>query len=77
VEDQVAEEDRVVTRWRARGTHRGDLGPIPATSREFEIQGITIERIASGKIVEVWVARDELGLLRQLGVLPELQAANA
>jgi steroid delta-isomerase-like uncharacterized protein len=77
VEDQVAEGDRVVTRWRARGTHRGDLGPIPASSRAFEMEGITIERIAGGKIVEVWVARDELGLLRQLGAPPEPQAANA
>jgi predicted ester cyclase len=41
VEDQVAEGDKVVTRWRARGTHRGALGPIPATDREFEINGVT------------------------------------
>jgi steroid delta-isomerase-like uncharacterized protein len=74
VEDQVAEGDRVVTRWRARGTHRGDLGPIAATGRQFEIGGVTIERIAAGKIAEVWVARDELGLLRQLGVLPDQDA---
>jgi steroid delta-isomerase-like uncharacterized protein len=71
VEDQVAEGDKVVTRWRARGTHRGQLGPLAATDREFEMDGITIERIAEGKIVEVWVARDELGLLSQLGVLPD------
>jgi steroid delta-isomerase-like uncharacterized protein len=71
VEDQLADGDKVVTRWRARGTHRGQLGPIAATDREFEIDGITIERIEDGRIAEVWVARDELGLLRQLGVLPE------
>lgn len=70
VEDQVAEEDRVVTRWRARGTHRGELGGSPPTGREFAIDGVTVERIAAGKIAEVWVARDELGLLRQLGILP-------
>jgi steroid delta-isomerase-like uncharacterized protein len=69
VEDQVAEGDRVVTRWRARGTHRGDLGGIPPTGREFTMDGITVERIADGRIAEVWVARDELGLLGQLGVL--------
>jgi predicted ester cyclase len=77
VEDQVAEDDKVVTRWRARGTHRGQLGPIPATGREFEMDGVTIERIVAGKIVEVWVARDELGLLRQLGMLPEEEATRA
>jgi steroid delta-isomerase-like uncharacterized protein len=70
VEDQLADGDKVVTRWRARGTHRGELGPVPATGREFEMDGVTIERIADGRIAEVWVARDELGLLRQLGVAP-------
>jgi steroid delta-isomerase-like uncharacterized protein len=76
VEDQVAEADTVVTRWRARGTHRGELGPIPATDREFEMHGVTIERIADGKIAEVWVARDELGLLRQIGLAPEPQTTT-
>jgi steroid delta-isomerase-like uncharacterized protein len=71
VEDQVAEGDKVVTRWSARGTHRRQLGPMPPTDREFEMDGITMERIEDGRIAEVWVARDELGLLRQLGVLPE------
>jgi steroid delta-isomerase-like uncharacterized protein len=77
VEDQVAAGGTVVTRWRARGTHRGRLGPIPPTQRAFTMDGVTIERIAGGKIVEVWVARDELGLLRQLGVVASPQAANA
>jgi steroid delta-isomerase-like uncharacterized protein len=71
VEDQVAEGDKVVTRWRASGTHDGELGSIPPTGRPFVMEGVTIERIAEGKLVEVWVARDELGLLSQLGVLPE------
>ncbi|HKP89006.1 MAG TPA: ester cyclase [Thermoleophilaceae bacterium] len=74
VEAQVAEGDTVVTRWRARGTHDGPLGPIPATGRDFETHGITIERIEDGQIAEVWVARDELGLLRQLGVAPAAEA---
>ncbi|HYF28104.1 MAG TPA: ester cyclase [Baekduia sp.] len=69
VEQQVAEGDTVVTRWRARGTHRGPLGPVAPTGRPFDIGGITIERIVEGRIAEVWVARDELGLLAQLGVL--------
>jgi steroid delta-isomerase-like uncharacterized protein len=77
VEDQLAEGDKVVTRWRARGTHQGELGPIPPTGKRFEMDGVTLERIAGGKIAEVWVARDELGLLRQLGVLPDREAAGA
>ena len=74
VEAQVAEGDTVVTRWRARGRHDGPLGPIAATGREFETHGITIERMEDGRIAEVWVARDELGLLRQLGVAPAAEA---
>jgi len=77
VEDQIAEDDKVVTRWHASGSHRGELGPIAATGREFEIDGMTIERIAAGRIVEVWVTRDELGLLGQLGVLRDQEAARA
>ena len=76
VVEQVSEGDKVVTRWAARGTHNGELGPIAPTGREFEMEGITIERIVRGKIAEVWVARDELGLLRQLGVLPERDAVH-
>ena len=77
VEDQVAEGDKVVTRWRAAGTQLGELGPIPPTGRPFVMEGITIERIAAGKIVEVWVARDELGLLHQVRALPEPAALDA
>ena len=77
VEDQIAEGDKVVTRWRARGTHRGDFGEMPATGREIDVNGITIERIADGRIAEVWVVRDWLGLLRQLGVVPEAETAAA
>jgi steroid delta-isomerase-like uncharacterized protein len=77
VEDQIAEGDKVVTRWRARGTHRGDFGEIPATGREIDVTGITIERIADDRIAEVWVVRDWLGLLRQLGVVPEAETAAA
>jgi steroid delta-isomerase-like uncharacterized protein len=77
VEDQVAEDDKVVTRWRARGTHQGPLGPLAATGRNFEMDGITIERIAGGKIAEVWVARDDLGVLDQLGLVPDRETASA
>jgi steroid delta-isomerase-like uncharacterized protein len=77
IEDQIAEGDRVVTRWRARGTQEGALGPIPATGRSFDISGITIERIENSRIAEVWVVRDWLGLLQQLAVLPELEASRS
>lgn len=77
VEQQVADGDVVVTRWRARGTHGGPLGELAATGRAFDVGGITMERFAGGRIAEVWVARDELGLLRQLGAIAEPEPAGA
>jgi steroid delta-isomerase-like uncharacterized protein len=69
VEDQVAEGDRVTTRWTATMTHTGELGGTPPSGKRVEINGITIERFADGKVVESWRSMDTLGLLRQIGAL--------
>jgi predicted ester cyclase len=72
--DQIAEEDKVVTRFRTRGAHQGeseDLGP--PTGNRIEVTGITIERFSDGKIVEDWTNFDALGLMQQLGLVPEQQ----
>jgi steroid delta-isomerase-like uncharacterized protein len=73
IEDQIAEGDKVVTRWIARGTHQGELVGIAApTGNTVEITGMTFSRISSeGKIVEAWYNGDDLGLMQQLGVIPE------
>jgi steroid delta-isomerase-like uncharacterized protein len=68
--DVVAGGDRVAVRWEIRGTHGGELMGIPPTSREVELTAIEIFRLADGRIAEQWVAADNLGLLRQLGVFP-------
>lgn len=70
IEDQIAEGDRVVTRWSARATHKGAYQGIPPTGRQGVVTGITIYRLANGKFVEGWTNLDELGMLRQLGILP-------
>lgn len=70
IEDQIAEGDKVVTRWTARGTHQGSYAGIPATGRAGTISGVTTDRIVDGKSVECWTSLDELGLLQQLGVVP-------
>lgn len=69
VEQQVAEGDLLVTRWRATGTHTGEFQGLAPTMRPFTLAGVTVERIEDDRIVEVWVYRDDLGLLRQLGAL--------
>ena len=69
VEDQIADGDRVVIRWVARGTHLGELNGIPATRRTAEVSGIFVHRLADGQITESWSMFDQMGLLVQLGVI--------
>ena len=72
VEDQIAEGDRVATRWTAHGTHDGELIGIDPTGRTATVSGITIQRIGDGgQIVEGWTNWDMLGMLQQLGIAPE------
>jgi steroid delta-isomerase-like uncharacterized protein len=75
IDDQIAEGDRVVTRWTARGTHQAELFGIPATGKQSTVTGMTIDRIVEGRIVESWTNWDTLGLLQQLGALPALAQA--
>ena len=70
IEDSIAEGDKVVLRMTARGTHNGTFQGIAATGKQFEITGITIRRIADGKIVEEWANPDQLGMMQQLGAFP-------
>jgi steroid delta-isomerase-like uncharacterized protein len=72
IEDQIAEGDRVVTRWTARGTHTGDLWGIAATAREVTVTGTSVDRIKGGRIAESWSNWDTIGLMQQLGVIPVL-----
>jgi predicted ester cyclase len=77
VEQQVAEGDFVATRWTGRGTHKGDLMGIAPTGKQVTVTGITVSRLASGKVVEEWTNWDTLGMLQQLGVVPTLAGAEA
>ena len=65
--------DKVVSRWTARGTHRGELMGIAPTGKQVAVTGINIERFANGKLVEGWSNYDTLGMLQQLGVIPTLR----
>ena len=69
-EDQIADGDRVVTRWIACGTHRGELDGIAATGRTAQVSGVFIHRLADGQIAESWTSYDRFSLLRQLGIIP-------
>jgi steroid delta-isomerase-like uncharacterized protein len=77
IEDLTAEGEIVTARWSCRGTHKGDLSGIAPTGKQFNISGISIARFAGGKMVEGWVNWDALGLMQQLGVVPELAKTKA
>jgi steroid delta-isomerase-like uncharacterized protein len=77
IEDIIAEGETVVARWSCRGAHRGDLNGIAPTGKQVALSGITITRFANGKMVEGYVNWDALGLMQQLGVVPELAKAKA
>jgi steroid delta-isomerase-like uncharacterized protein len=70
IEDMVAEGDKVVVRWTAEGTQRGELLGIPPAGKRLRFSGISIYRLAEGKVAEVWEQFDRLGLMQQLGVVP-------
>ena len=70
VEDQIAEGDKVVTCWRATGTHRAEFAGIPATGKAVDVTAINIHRISDGQIQEAWLNWDVLGMMQQLGVVP-------
>jgi len=72
IEDHIAEGDKVVTRWTASGTHKNELMGIPATNAKMTVTGVSIFRIAGGKIEEEWSNWDVLGMWQQLGVSPPI-----
>jgi len=71
VETLVAEDETVVARLTYRGTHRGELFGVAPTGKQVTYVGVAIFRVADGQIAEGWVLSDTLGLMRQLGIVPE------
>jgi steroid delta-isomerase-like uncharacterized protein len=70
LEEQIADEEKVWSRWTWQGTHRGPFLGIPATDREVTVAAWTIDRFADGKIAESRLIMNGLGLMQQLGVVP-------
>jgi steroid delta-isomerase-like uncharacterized protein len=71
IEDIVAEGNKVAGRYTIDGTHKGELLGIPSTDRQIRLTAIETYRIAEGKIDEQWVNMDALGMMQQLGAIPE------
>ncbi len=71
-----SEGDTVVTHWRMSGTHEKTLMGIEPTGQRCTVEGISLGRFRSGKLVEGWVQWDALGLMRQLGAGPMVEASG-
>jgi len=71
IEQTVAEDDLVVSRWQSTATHRGEFMGIPPTGLSAVLNGMAIHRVENGKIVEAWNNWDALGLLTALGAIPQ------
>ncbi|MDH6623683.1 steroid delta-isomerase-like uncharacterized protein [Streptomyces sp. LBL] len=71
VDDQIAQDDRVCTRWTWAGRHTGDFLGIPATRQDAVMTGTTWHRFRDGKICEGWWEYDRAGLMEQLGAFGE------
>jgi steroid delta-isomerase-like uncharacterized protein len=69
-EEQLADGDKVVSRFTLYGTHQGTFMGIPATGRRIAVKGIVIDRVVDGKWKDSRILMDNLALLQQLGALP-------
>ncbi len=69
IEDQIAEGDRVVTRFTSAGTHKGEGMNLPPSNKKIRWSGIAIDRVANSRIAESWVIWDRFGMLEQLGAV--------
>jgi ketosteroid isomerase-like protein len=77
VDDQIAEGDRVASRWTASATNTGSLQGMPPTGKAVRVTGVNVARFAEGKIVESWFNFDMLTLLQQLGAIPTPEHAGS
>ena len=69
-EDQIAEDDKVVTRLTLHAVHTGEFQGMPGTGKQIAVSQTAIHRIRDGKIVEVWVSSDDISMMKQLGLMP-------
>jgi steroid delta-isomerase-like uncharacterized protein len=71
VEDELAEGDRVACRVRYTGTHEGEFMGVAPSGNRIDVEVIDIARIVDGKCVEHWGVTDNMGLMQQIGAMPQ------
>jgi steroid delta-isomerase-like uncharacterized protein len=76
IEEMVGEGDKVFSRFRWHGTHRGEFFGVPATGRQITVKGMVVDRVVAGKMVDSRILMDGLGMMTQLGVIPAEKAVT-
>ncbi|MEU9132172.1 ester cyclase [Kitasatospora sp. NPDC048540] len=71
IQGQLADGDQVATRWMWRGTHTGEFMGMPASGKTIEAAGMTMFRFEDGRVKEGWWSWDSVGMMRQMGMMPE------
>lgn len=77
VEEQIAEDNKVLTRFIWSGTHQGEFSGIPATNRAVRVWGMVIDRFEDRKVKSTRILLDTLGMMQQLGVVPAAPESGA
>jgi len=77
IDDLVSASEKVLVRWTARGTHKGQFLGRSATGKKAQAQGMTVFTFRNGKVAEDWTQWDALGLLQELGITPQIPELSA
>ena len=79
IDEMIMEGDTLVSRWSWQGTHKGQSArlPIPPTGKHVTLTGCNVAHMKGGKVVEDWGFGDNLGLMQQLGVVPEMAPSTS
>ena len=72
VTDTLTEGSRLAILWVAEGTHQGPIMNIPATGHRVQVKGMSVIHVENGLVVSGQHIWDLAGMLRHLGLLPEL-----
>jgi len=75
IDEMIAEDDKVCTRFTWTGTHEGQFFGIPATGRRIAVKGVVIDRLVAGRMADSRMLMDTLSMMQQLGVLPAPSAS--
>lgn len=71
IDNMISAEDKVIVRWHWHGTNSAPFRGLPASNKEITDNAIVIYQLVDGKIINSWLQGDRLGVLLQMGIIPE------